>query len=306
MFAVVSRDSDTTNPHRTITKVDPDGRPKAPQQGACLVVIYGADIGRRIELGPPALIIGRSSRADLQIDEESVSRQHARIEQDGRGGYQVADMGSTNGTYVNDVVIKRDPTTLRHGDQIQVGRSMLKFLAGGHIESAYHEEIYRLMTTDGLTQLLNRRAFEDALGKELTRAVRHARPLAVCLLDVDRFKGINDSYGHLAGDAILRQIGAILRANLRKNDIAGRLGGEEFGVIFPEVDAAGGAIAAEKIRRLVEQHRFEFDNTQIPVTLSAGVAGRGGDEADAVDVIRRADELLYEAKHAGRNCVKSA
>lgn len=289
-----------------ITKVDGAGRPQATADSACLVVIYGAEIGRRIELTSAPLVIGRSSRADLQIDEESISRQHARIEPDTRGGYLVCDAGSTNGTYVNDVLIKREPCTLRHGDQIQVGRSIMKFLAGGHIESAYHEEIYRLMTTDGLTQLLNRRAFEDALARELSRAVRHKRPLSVCLLDVDKFKGINDAFGHLAGDAVLRQLGAILRGNLRRNDIAGRLGGEEFGVIFPEVDGAGGCVAAEKVRRLVELHRFEFDGAHIPVTISAGVADRGTDEAEAVDVLKRADELLYEAKHQGRNRVQGA
>jgi diguanylate cyclase (GGDEF)-like protein len=287
-----------------ITKIDGQPRPASAPQPACLVVIYGAEIGRRIELGQAPLIIGRSSRADLQIDEESVSRQHARIEQEpGAQGYRIADLGSTNGTYVNDVAQKS--SVLRHGDQIQIGRSILKFLGGGHIESAYHEEIYRLMTTDGLTGLMNRRAFEEALGRELARAVRHDRPLAIALMDIDRFKGINDSYGHLAGDAILRQFGALLRANLRRNDLAGRLGGEEFGIILPEIDRDGAVVASEKVRRLVEVHRFEFDNTRIPVTLSMGAVARAPHDGEALELIRRADELLYAAKRGGRNCVKS-
>ena len=302
--AAVTRDSDTTNPHHTVvTRADAKaGMDGAASGGACLVVIYGADIGRRIELGPAALTIGRSSRCDLQLDEESVSRQHARIEADSSGVYRISDLGSTNGTYVNDVAQKT--TTLHHGDQIQIGRSILKFLAGGHIESAYHEEVYRLMTTDGLTQLMNRRAFEEALSREIGRAGRHERQVSIALIDIDRFKSINDSYGHLAGDAILRQLGSILRANLRRDDLAGRMGGEEFGLILPEVDGAGGVVAAEKVRRIVEAHRFEFDGTRIPVTISIGVTAKVQDEADPLEIIRRADELLYAAKRGGRNCVR--
>lgn len=302
---IVSRDADATNPnHTVVTRIDGLLPAASIPQAACLVVIYGAEIGRRIELGQAPLIIGRSSRADLQLDEESVSRQHARIEPDPGGqGYRITDLGSTNGTYVNDV--PRTTALLQHGDQIQIGRSILKFLAGGHIESAYHEEIYRLMTTDGLTQLMNRRAFEDTLSREMARAIRHNRPLALAMLDVDRFKHINDVYGHLAGDAVLRQLGTLLRANLRRNDVAGRLGGEEFGIILPEIDLAGAAAVAEKVRRLVESHTFEFDGTRLPVTVSIGVAAREPYETELLELIRRADELLYQAKQGGRNCVRS-
>ncbi len=298
-------DTDSTNPNHTVV-TRTDGRTQLGAKalgGACLVVIYGADIGRRIELGQAALTIGRSSRCDLQFDEESVSRQHARIEADASGIYRASDLGSTNGTYVNDTAHKS--MVLKHGDQIQIGRSILKFLAGGHIESAYHEEVYRLMTTDGLTQLMNRRAFEEALAREIARAARHERPVSIAIVDIDRFKSVNDQYGHLAGDAILRQLGAVLLANLRRDDLAGRMGGEEFGLILPEVDTAGGAIAAEKVRRVVESHRFEFDGTHIPMTVSIGVTSKQGDETDPLEIIRRADELLYAAKRGGRNRVIS-
>jgi diguanylate cyclase (GGDEF)-like protein len=152
---------------------------------------------------------------------------------------------------------------------------------------------------------MNRRAFEEALSREIGRASRFERPVSIAIMDIDRFKAINDSYGHLAGDAILRQLGAILRANLRRDDLAGRMGGEEFGLILPEVDAAGAVVAAEKVRRIVEAHRFEFDGTRIPVTVSIGVTARVAEEIDPLEVIKRADELLYAAKRGGRNCVKS-
>jgi two-component system cell cycle response regulator len=300
----VSRDADTTSPEHTmvmrVEKSSNDG-PK----GACLVVVYGQQIGRRIELSGAPLVIGRSPRNDLQLDEESVSRQHARIEPDPKSvdgvTWQIVDLDSTNGTYVNDQPVRT--ATLRHSDQIQVGRSILRYLAGNSIERAYHEEIYKLMSMDGLTQLRNRRAFDEALAEEITRARRFERPVAVCVIDADKFKSINDRFGHLAGDAVLRQLGGILRNNVRKNDTAGRLGGEEFGVLLPEVDLAGGLVVAEKLRRMVEAHRFEFDRTVIPVTLSIGVAELMPHEREPSELIKRADELLYRAKNSGRNRV---
>ncbi|MBL8685212.1 MAG: GGDEF domain-containing protein [Myxococcales bacterium] len=300
----MSRDSDTTSPEHTMVMRVEKNSADGPK-GACLVVVYGQQIGRRIELTGAPLVIGRSPRNDLQLDEESVSRQHVRIEPDPKSSdgvtWQIVDLDSTNGTYVNDQPVRT--ATLRHGDQIQVGRSILRYLAGNSIERAYHEEIYKLMSMDGLTQLRNRRAFDEALTEEIARARRFERPLAVCVLDADKFKSINDQFGHLAGDAVLRQLGGILRNNVRKNDIAGRLGGEEFGVLLPEVDRAGGLVVAEKLRRMVEAHRFEFDRTVIPVTLSIGVAELMPHEREPSELIKRADELLYRAKHGGRNRV---
>jgi two-component system cell cycle response regulator len=302
--AIVSRDADTTSPeHTMLMRVERSGT-DGPK-GACLVVIYGQQIGRRIELTGAPLVIGRSPRSDLQLDEESVSRQHVRIEPDPKSNdgvsWQIVDLDSTNGTYVNDLPVR--VATLRNSDQIQVGRSILRYLAGNSIERAYHEEIYKLMSMDGLTQLRNRRAFDEALADEMARAQRFRRPLSICVMDADKFKSVNDQYGHLAGDAVLRQLGTILRNNIRKNDIAGRLGGEEFGLLLPEVDRAGGLIVAEKLRRMVEAHRFEFDRTVIPVTISIGLAEVSASEREVTDVVRRADELLYRAKHEGRNRV---
>ncbi len=282
--------------------------PEPGPQGACLVVIYGELIGRRLELEHTAIMIGRSAKSDLQLDEDSVSRHHVRIEpvpsaeaSDSAARWRVVDLESTNGTYVNDRPVTG--AVLRHGDQIQVGRSILRFLADNSLERAYHEELYRLLSRDALTQLRNRRAFDEAAADELGRARRFERPLSLCLLDIDRFKSVNDRYGHLTGDAILRQFGAILRDNVRKNDVPGRLGGEEFGLLLPEVNRSGALVVAEKLRRLVEAHRFEFDRTVIPVTVSIGVGELAPDEADPVALIGRVDANLYRAKNEGRNRV---
>jgi two-component system cell cycle response regulator len=303
----VSRDSEQTSPEHTavMRAVQP---PEPGPQGACLVVIYGELIGRRLELEHTAIMIGRSAKSDLQLDEDSVSRHHVRIEpvpsaeaSDSAARWRVVDLESTNGTYVNDRPVTG--AVLRHGDQIQVGRSILRFLADNSLERAYHEELYRLLSRDALTQLRNRRAFDEAAADELGRARRFERPLSLCLLDIDRFKSVNDRYGHLTGDAILRQFGAILRDNVRKNDVPGRLGGEEFGLLLPEVNRSGALVVAEKLRRLVEAHRFEFDRTVIPVTVSIGVGELAPDEADPVALIGRVDANLYRAKNEGRNRV---
>jgi diguanylate cyclase (GGDEF)-like protein len=283
----------------------PEGaRSDRPGGGACLVLIYGQDIGRRIPLGTSSLVVGRSPRCDLVLDEDSVSRQHSRIAPAADGkGHEVSDMGSTNGTYVNDVVVQSH--RLRHGDRVQVGRNILKFLESGHLESAYHEEVYHLMTTDGLTQLMNRRAFEDAMAREFARSQRHDRPLTVLMIDIDHFKKVNDTFGHLAGDGVLRQLGLLLHINLRRNDLIGRLGGEEFAVALPEVGPEGAQAAATKVLKLVAAHPFEFDGSAIPITISIGLTTRQAHDTEATDLIRRADECLLEAKRAGRNCIRS-
>ena len=145
---------------------------------ACLVVIYGPELGKRAPLGQATFEIGRSSRSDLPIDQESISRHHVRITFDGHS-HVVEDLGSTNGTFVNDVNVKRQG--LKDGDQVKLGRSILKYMSGDNIEANYHEEIYRLMTMDALTQTHNRRYFNEALERECQRSLRYKRSLALVL-----------------------------------------------------------------------------------------------------------------------------
>ena len=269
---------------------------------AALVVIYGLDLGRKFDLAKESTIIGRSSKADIQIDQESISRNHAKLT-NGQSHILIKDLGSTNGTYVNDEQISGE-YTLRNGDMVKIGRTIFKFIAGGNIEAAYHDEIYRLTTIDGLTQVFNRRYFEDAIERELSRSRRYTRPLSLVLLDIDHFKKINDSYGHLAGDAVLKEVALTIRGKTRREDVFARFGGEEFALLLPEVDHKGAAQLAEKARKLVEKHAFSFDGETIPVTVTAGVATVQKKNEDPNELIRRADEKLYEAKSSGRNRVE--
>jgi two-component system cell cycle response regulator len=156
---------------------------------------------------------------------------------------------------------------------------------------------------DGLTQIFNRRYFEETLEREISRCNRYGRVMSLVLIDIDHFKQINDTYGHLAGDYILKQIASTIRTKVRREDVFARYGGEEFALLLPEVDPKGALSMAEKARKLVESQHFEFDKQHIAVTISVGVATLAASQKDPADLVRHADTKLYEAKTSGRNRV---
>ena len=161
-----------------------------------------------------------------------------------------------------------------------------------------------LASTDALTGCLNRRALHEKLERELDRARRYNLVLTIMMIDLDRFKEINDNHGHLAGDAVLRQMGEILRHEARSVDIAARYGGEEFVIVLPDTAMEGGMIFAERVRLRVADHLFASSVGPLRVTVSVGVAMFPDDGVDTADgVIARADEALYRAKAGGRNRV---
>jgi diguanylate cyclase (GGDEF)-like protein len=211
------------------------------------------------------------------------------------------DLGSTNGTYVNDELV--DEYVLRDGDLIKIGRCIFKFLSGNNIENAYHEEIYRLTTIDGLTQVYNKRYFIETLEREIGRAHRYRRELSLIMFDIDHFKKINDTYGHLAGDHVLKQLASVIKARIRREDIMSRYGGEEFAIILPEIDNYNAVQFAEKIRGIVEKAVFRFEDTDIPVTISIGCASMTTELQEPHEFVRVADGHLYTAKSQGRNRV---
>jgi len=269
----------------------------------CLVVIYSADsrqLGRRHLLGAEPVSIGRGSDNTLVMDSDSVSRKHAVVKPAGES-FVIEDLESTNGTYVNDSPVSTH--VLRKGDQIKIGDTILKFLSGSDMETQYHETIYRMTIEDGLTGVHNKRYLLETMDREIPRARRHERPLTLVMFDIDRFKSINDTYGHLAGDYVLREIARIAKARLRPDDVIGRYGGEEFGLVLPETDEAGGGRVAEELRGRIEAHTFMFESEKISVSASFGVAqlleGR-----DLLGFVKDADEQLYRAKRDGRNCVR--
>jgi len=298
----------------TVITVISKAPPNSNSRDACMVVINGTDLGRRYALAQASVLIGRSSKVDIQIDEDSISRNHALLINDGEKVI-VRDLGSTNGTYVNDIQISEH--SLKDGDQIRVGRTIFKFLTGSNIESAYHEEIYRLTTTDSLTQIYNKRYFMENLEREMSRSLRYGRQMAVLVFDIDFFKQVNDTYGHLTGDFVLKQLADRIKKHIRRDDIFARYGGEEFVLLLPELSRKDASRLAEKLRGLVAAEPFTFDQVSIPVTVSMGA----GDleeylaslddyedeelrpEPVPADMIKIADDRLYEAKRRGRNQV---
>jgi diguanylate cyclase (GGDEF)-like protein len=276
----------------------------APSRDAILVHIYptGPEIGTRYVVGAVPLVVGRGDQCDIRINDHSVSRRHALV-QACPGGWAVTDLGSTNGTYLNDVPVST--SALKDGDYVRVGNCIYRFLTGGNVEAQYHEEIYRLTIIDGLTEIHNKRYLLEFLDRELARSQRYRRPLALVLLDIDRFKRINDELGHLAGDAVLRELAGSIKGTVRAEELFARYGGEEFAVVLPETPCEDAVGFAERARETVAGHHFQFDGVTMPVTISLGVADTAGqDETTAQELIQRADKALYRAKNEGRNCVR--
>lgn len=275
-------------------------RKSTPGQ-AFLVVIAGPRLGHRVLLGEETLDIGRGVGCGFQLDLDSVSRLHARVRWDGTRHF-IEDLRSTNGTYVNENRVGEHP--LADGDRVGIGKVLLKYLAGGNVEASYHEEIQRLMRYDGLTGVFNRSHFDETLHNVLWRARFDGAPVSLILFDLDHFKRVNDTHGHPAGDAVLRQAAAIVSQVIPPGTVFARTGGEEFAVLCPGVPAAHAWQLAEHIRRAVEASAFTAEGTRIPVTVSLGVAERAPTDQSPEVLYERADTQLYAAKSAGRNCVR--
>jgi diguanylate cyclase (GGDEF)-like protein len=280
-----------------------DGIPKGND---CLVVIYTKEptlLGRRFVLDSSPIRVGRGAENHIVLEGDSVSRRHAHFEQRS-GAWWCVDDGSTNGSYVNDEQIMRE-ARMGNGDRIKIGPTIFKFLSGQDVEAQYHEEIYRMTIIDGLTQVHVKRYLLEALDKELMRARRHQRELSFLMIDIDHFKKINDVHGHLAGDHVLKEVARLMQQRIRRDEVLARYGGEEFAIILPETTLEGGCALAEGLREKIEESRFVFQGETIRVTISIGAAMLVEEHRTSLDLIKKADEKLYEAKRAGRNRVLS-
>lgn len=167
----------------------------------------------------------------------------------------------------------------------------------------YEQELDRLAKFDDLTNLYNRKYFIDIAEREIERALRYQHPISLLIADLDHFKQINDNFGHLAGDTVLKRLGAIINTSVRTVDTAARFGGEEFCLLLPETDLENASFVAEKIRRNTETAAIEYDGERIQTTLSVGVAQLAPGES-LEKLMNRADQALYSAKELGRNRVQ--
>jgi diguanylate cyclase (GGDEF)-like protein len=276
----------------------------APRPGggpsAYLVVISGPSFGEMYKLKGERSTLGRGERTDIRVLDDGVSREHAAIEREG-GKMVLVDLGSTNGTFCNGGRVTRHDLT--DGDKISIGATtILRFTYQDQIDEHYQKKLFESALRDGLTSTFNRRYFVDRLHTEIRFAVRHEKSLALLFVDIDYFKKINDTHGHLAGDAVLAAVARVMTETIRAEDVLARYGGEEFAVICREIDLEGARILGERLRVAVEEERFEHDGKVIPVTVSVGAAVESKVD-DAQAFIAAADAAMYDAKRSGRNRV---
>lgn len=279
--------------------------PSAGPTVAVLTVQAGPEAGRvlLLERDKPNTLGREEGECTMRFADARLSRVHARIVSV-NGEWMLTDQGSTNGTFVNDVRIEKH-SQLADGDRIVLGGSLrLRFALVTEDERLALMHVYEAAVRDGLTGVLNRKALDQRLLAEIAFAVRHDAPLSVVLLDVDHFKAVNDTHGHPAGDAVLREIAARLTGALRIEDVLGRYGGEEFLIVARDITLEQGAQLAERMRALVDASPIVFEGKAIPVSASFGVASLACCATrDAPALLAIADARLYEAKRSGRNRV---
>lgn len=268
------------------------------QVEACLIMIHGPKLGQKFSLTLEPTVLGRGEQSGIQLLGENVSRHHSEVFCKGNEFF-IKDLGSTNGTFVNTRKIVEHKLT--DGDLILVGNCILKFISGSNVETAYYEDMYRMAIFDGLTACYNKMFFLGKLDEEFRRAKRYARDLSMILFDFDHFSKLNNTFGHLSGDYILKTVSHLIAQNIRKEDFLCRYGGEEFAIILPEVGLESAFALSEKIRKLIETHTFEHGGKTIPVTLSLGVVCTTKHTKSGKELLLAADAALYRSKDKGRN-----
>ena len=278
--------------------------PVSGSRHGVLVVASGIEAGRVIVPNKDTLTtFGRAPECTFSFDDESLSREHAVIMR-AAGAYILKDT-STNGTFVNDKRLT-NVVELREGDRVQLGAgTFLRFQFVDEGEEAALRKVYEAAHLDGLTGIYNRKHLEERIVAELAFANRHQTPLSVIIIDVDHFKKVNDTHGHLAGDAVLKNMGALVKRLIRPEDILARYGGEEFVIVARGIDAPNAFILAERLRQTVEREPIVFEDKEIRITSSAGVASLAccGATRDRATLLGTADKRLYAAKTGGRNRV---
>jgi len=274
--------------------IDGDARP-------CLITLAGHDAGRIYILDSYETLIGRGDQSDIQILETTVSRKHARLMKTSVG-VEIFDLRSSNGVTINGQPVQR--TFLQDQDIIGLGSSVsLKFAYVSESEQAYQTRLFDNAVHDSLTKMYNKRYVLGELERRVAVARKRSDALALLMLDLDRFKVINDTYGHLFGDDALRHVSTLIQSESRDKDVTGRYGGEEFIMLLTDVDGDGAVRIAERIRHVVEIAPLTHNGRPVPMTVSIGVAMASEVDGAVEALIALADERLYAAKRNGRNQV---
>lgn len=280
-----------------------------------LVFLRGELLAVPIPLERAEVTLGRALEADVRVNDTRASRLHARIttEQDPASGetrYRLTDLGSTNSTLLNGQVIT--DAILQDGDKFIIGDQLIRFEMLDEIDREFQQQIHRLLVHDELTGLLTSKSFFSELRREAARAEAESMPFCVLMMDVDHFKDVNDTHGHLVGSETLEDVGAVIKGSLRAGDVGARFGGEEFAAFLLDADYSQGLVAAERVRSAIEKNDFlavrrgtREDPPKHKITISIGVASFPEDGRDPIQLVEMADSALYGAKRSGRNCVSA-
>jgi two-component system, cell cycle response regulator len=274
---------------------------------ALLTILVGLNAGQVFPLDTNELVLGRGRDANVSIDDVGISRKHARVVRTDERRHILEDLGSANGVFVNGRRVQR--ADLANGDRVQLGPTVvLRFSVIAADEEALARKLYEGSTRDAMTGLYNRKYAGERLAAEVAYAHRHKTLLSLVLFDLDHFKLINDSFGHPAGDVVLRVVAAQVRKAVRTEDVVARYGGEEFVVLVRGIEHVRVGVLADRIRGCVQRLAIPWESQTLKVTVSVGVASLSecGLTANMEPLVALADERLYRAKAGGRNCVCSA
>ncbi len=278
-----------------------------------LVFLSGELLAVPIPLDRNEVVLGRALEADVRLNDARASRLHAKITTEydtatGETRYRVKDLDSTNGTLLNGQPITE--SFLQDGDKLLIGEHLLRFALLDEIDRAFQQQIRRLIVHDELTGLLTSKSFFSELRREAARAEHDNRPFCLLMMDIDFFKEVNDTYGHMTGSQTIEEVGTCIMRALRAGDAAARFGGEEFSAFLLDADASQGFVAADRIRSSIEKYSFTVTrpgSSEGPrthhITISIGVAAFPEDSRDPIELVELADSALYRAKRSGRNRV---
>ena len=283
---------------KTVVSMEVAAAAPSGRKRARLIVLAGGNVGEMYEIDPQ-LVLGRGREADVRLQADGISRKHARVRLEGEG-VVFEDLGSTNGSFINGERVMHH--ALVEGDKLQIGTSViLKFTYHDELDEDFQRQMFESASRDALTQVYNKRFFLEQLESEYAYAVRHGSDLSLLMFDIDHFKQVNDTYGHLAGDYVLSELTRVVTPSIRIEDTFARYGGEEF-VLLSRNNPLSAEVVGERLRKSIEQHQFVHEGRVLKVTVSLGIACLPSTNISTPEeFIAVADKALYEAKHGGRN-----
>lgn len=288
----------------TIMSVNPLRVGGQPQEESSPVLLQydGGAAGKRFVLTTNTAVIGRKAdRVQVWIDDASVSREHCRIDFEGQRAF-ATDLKSKNHTFINDQEIA-ERAELCHSDMLRVGDIRLRYFAHGSADQLLFDKIYRMAVSDRMLEIFRKDYVLEKIEEEFRVARLKASNLCLIMFDLDKFKSVNDTYGHDAGDQVLKEVCNAVKPTVRKDETFGRFGGEEFIIVMPKTTLEEAAAAAERIRATVQKTVIKYQEKVIPVTVSLGVGILAPEMLNCLDLIKLADTMVYKSKHGGRNRV---